>query len=163
MRSKNTYFFKIVMIFSISPGFSGIILLTTSLPPDFSKIIQAPLHFIRSFFEVIILGFFGGLLFYITPAFILGLIYATMKLTISWKSYIFVILFSPAFIFISNELLMKNTVIPGWIKVDQLALIALICPLSSAASFIAAWLSFPKPQNLIKNRESINNKSLKDK
>lgn len=116
-------------------------------PPSDNSIVNLVSLF-KNIYSTIMLGFIFGVLFYALPAFALGLIYATLELKKTWKSYILVTLFSPFFLLIFNYSLRHyfppDFDIPFFIKTDKIGLIYLMCPLSSFSSIIAAWLSFPK-------------------
>jgi len=148
---KKSRFLRTTAIFSISPGFSGILFLGITALPEVVKKIDAPAFLIKAITDTILLGFFGGLLLYITPAFILGTIYAQLNLKKNWKSYLFVATFSPIFLLV-QELIFKyilptNTNIPGTTRSEIYDTIMIIGPMSSFSSIIAAWLSFPKDNN----------------
>lgn len=148
MTTKKSSFLKTVIIFTISPGFSGILFLGITVLPEVLQKPDVLSTVIKAITDTILLGFFGGLIFYITPAFILGLIYANLELKKNWKSYLFVAAFSPIFLLIQEIIfeytLPKSTNIPGTTRSSVHEIIMTIGPMSSFSSIIAAWLSFPK-------------------
>lgn len=152
MTKERATFLKTVGIFTISPGFSGIIFFIFGLHQDILASKNSPNILFDYIFGSIIFGFFGGILHYSAPAFLLGLIYATLKLKKNLKSYIFIILFSPSFLLVFDYLLdyifTTKRDIPFSAKVEKTSLILIMCPLSSLASFIAASLSLTKEEKI---------------
>lgn len=148
MTTRKSAFLKTVIIFSISPGFSGILFLGVTVLPDVLEKIDVLSSFIKAIIDTILLGFFGGLIFYATPAFILGLIYAKLELKKNWKSYLFVATFSPTLLLIQEiilEYILPNNInIPGTKRSEIYEIIMTTGPMSSLASIIAAWISFQK-------------------
>lgn len=141
-------FLKVLITFTLCPGFAGIAYLASQiiLLNNFQGIT------IKDFREILIIcivfGFLFGLLYYITPAFILGLIYSSLRLKNNWKSIAFATIFSPFFLIFLNctmKLLLKYDVtVPGLMHVEASQFIFVICPITAIATLISAWISFPE-------------------
>lgn len=152
MKEDTANFLKIVGTFTISPGFSGIIFfLLGSLAGNENNIRSFWILFEYVYLSIIF-GFFGGMTFYSTPAFILGIIYASLGLKKNLISYIFIIFFSPIFLitfdYILDYMFTTEREIPFSLKVEKTSLFYIACPLSSLSSIIAAWISFPKDEKI---------------
>lgn len=147
---------KIVATFTLIPGFTGIAYTAgIFLIKDYTEPIT--LSILREIIiTCIVFGFSFGLILFITPAFLLGIIYASLKLKNNWKSIAFSAIFSPIFLigihYAAEFFLASETTIPGLANPSKKALLLFVCPLSSIASISAAWVSFPKEE---KNKTSI--------
>lgn len=162
MSEKKT-FLKIVAIFFISPGFVGAPLISVGVYFSNREVVGFFVDFLCALPGVLIAGFLGGVIFYGIPAFFLGLIYASMRLKRGWRSYIFVVLFSPFFVFLMN--LLAKYYFSGMRNIffytaddDISSFLKMIVPLTSLASLIAAWLAFPKNEKSTDDEISSQNK-----
>lgn len=148
---KKTTSLKIVTAFTLSPGFTGIAYMASYfLIKDYTEPITLPI-FREIIITCIVFGFSLGLMIAITPAFLLGIIYASLKLKNNWKSIVFSAIFSPIFLismhYATELFLPSETTIPGLAAPPKNSLLLFICPLSSIASIAAAWVSFPRKSN----------------
>lgn len=131
---------KVVLIFSISPGFVGAFYLLWGF--YFAGGGEKNLYAYFYAQGVMLYGFVGGMILYGFPAFVLGLIYASLRMKKGWVSYVIVSIFSPLLVALFNGL--PEYLIFARTTIDEKLFFTIICPAISVVSVVAAHISFRK-------------------
>lgn len=155
MNSIKYPYLRVIFSFSISPGVVGVLyyLLMLIIKDNELNIDAKGFELLIDIFKFTvafsIYVFVGAELLYLFPAFLLGLLYASLKLERNWSTYLFVVVISPAFLFLYQTLLNdyfseKQGFFSIPLVIEYSTFLMLMCPLASLASIIAARLAFPK-------------------
>ncbi|WP_159916848.1 hypothetical protein [Pantoea sp. 18069] len=149
MKNKVFAFMRTILIFSISPGFVGAPYLAIGVSLHSGLGLKYWIDNLYLIPGVVFVGFMYGIFLYGAPAMMLGVIYGFFEFKRGWRSYIFVIFFSPVFLIMFDNFFkyfipeMRFPIFYASDAGDKF-FYTMVLPLSSLASIVAGRLSFYK-------------------
>lgn len=138
----------VVATFTMGSGVFGTLYFLFILFTENGKSPYHTLQILKSIHEAIILGFFGGLILYAAPSFILGIIIATITPKRRLKTYYIIATISPALLlayqYISYYFTNNKKNIFKEIYPEDPSQFFVMCTLYSISSLFVSWLALPR-------------------